>query len=56
MDPTGPRAVSVREAARLLGVCPQTIRSKVDSGELQGFRLGKTIRVLRSSIDRLLGQ
>lgn len=49
----GDNVVTVRQAARTLGVSEATIRRRVDDGQLAGFRLGTVRRVLRSELDRL---
>jgi excisionase family DNA binding protein len=45
--------VSVRTAAAVLGISEASVRRRVDDGQLAGFRLGSTRRVLRSELERL---
>ena len=46
----------ISEVARLLDVCPETVRVWFDQGELRGIRLPKTgeRRVARESVDAIL--
>lgn len=48
--------ISVRDAARILGVAPSTIRRYVARGLLESRRLptGRGLRLLRSQVERLL--
>ncbi len=48
--------LTVTEAAALIGAAPSTVRRKIDSGALPGFRLpgSKHRRILRRDIERLL--
>jgi excisionase family DNA binding protein len=50
------RLLDVTQAARLLRVCPTTIRRKIARGELDAVRLGAngTYRVTQDAIDRFL--
>jgi len=51
MKPTPIReAVSVREAAAVLNVCPKTIRTMLRRGELAGFQVGRVFRVCRREL------
>jgi excisionase family DNA binding protein len=46
--------VSVREAAELLGVHPQTIRRLIHEGKLEGVRVERGLFVPRAALDELL--
>lgn len=43
--------VTVAEAARILGVHPQTVYGMVRRGELTAKRAGRAVRVARKSLD-----
>ena len=45
---------SVREAADLLGVHPQTIRRLIHEGKLEGIRIERGLFVPRAALDELL--
>ncbi|HLX63351.1 MAG TPA: helix-turn-helix domain-containing protein [Planctomycetota bacterium] len=49
-----PMAVDIVEAARLLGVCDDTIRREVDRGELKASRVGRVWRIRVSELDAYL--
>lgn len=49
-----PLAVDIVEAARLLGVCDDTIRKEVDRGELKASRVGRVWRIRVSELDAYL--
>ena len=49
-------AVSVKEAARILGVCEHTVRKAVREGRIPSLRLLKRIVIPRAGLDRLLGK
>ncbi len=48
-------AVSVKEAARILGVCEQTVRKAARLGRIPSLRILKRVVIPRSGLDRLLG-
>ena len=41
---------SVPEVADAFGVCAQTIRRLIASGELESFHIGRTVRVTKSAM------
>ena len=45
-----PIAGSVDDAAQALGVCPKTIRSLINKGELGSIRVARTVRVTRDHL------
>lgn len=45
--------LSIQEAARALGVHPDTIRRMIKSGEIKAFQVRGRYRIRRSEIDRL---
>jgi excisionase family DNA binding protein len=46
------RAMSAREVAIMLGLSPSTITTHVKRGDLKGIRYGRTLRIMRSDVDR----
>lgn len=49
-SPTTPLAIDVREAARLLSVCAETVARMARRGEIPHFHVGRS---LRFSVDAL---
>lgn len=48
---------NVREVAEAFGVCQQTIRRLIASGELESVRVGRSVRVTRQAmIDYFVSQ
>jgi excisionase family DNA binding protein len=47
-------AVDLREAARLLNVCPRTVQREIDRGMLRALKLGRSWRVRLVEIDAYL--
>jgi excisionase family DNA binding protein len=45
-----PRYGTVKDAARILGVSDQTVRRKVDLGEIPSTRVGRAVRVDLTSL------
>ena len=56
MDPTGPLAVSVEEAGRLLGVSRDLVYDMVARRELVAVRLGRRIVIPVRALQEMLGQ
>ena len=50
------RAVTLREVARILGVCVRTVRREIDRGRLIGFRVGRSVRIRVSELQRYIEQ
>ncbi len=48
--------LTTREVARLLRLSPETIRRLVINGGLQGIRIGRSYRIPKSAVDRMLRQ
>ncbi|MCV2396182.1 helix-turn-helix domain-containing protein [Actinotalea sp. M2MS4P-6] len=48
-----PATITVREAAELLGVSPQAVRQRLDSGSLPGERRGRDWHLPKRAIERL---
>jgi excisionase family DNA binding protein len=46
--------VSLREAARILGVCVRTVRREIDRGKLLGIRVGRNLRIKVSELRRYM--
>jgi len=51
-----PITVTLRVAARRLSVCEMTIRRLLDSGALERVSIGRSVRVVAASIDRLIAK
>ena len=49
------QALSVREAAEILGVCEQTVRKAARQGRIPALRVLKRVLIPRAGLDRLLG-
>lgn len=52
--PIAHRWLTVAEAAAMAGVCEETIRRKVNAGELPDRRIGARIRIAREDLEALL--
>lgn len=52
--PEGTHAVSVPEAARMLGVSERTMNARVADGSVRAFRLGKLVRISRKELERIM--
>jgi excisionase family DNA binding protein len=48
-------AFTVKETAALLGVNHKTIREQITTGAIKAIRLGRSIRIPRSEVLKLLG-
>lgn len=48
------RLLSVAEASAVLGVSPDTVRRRIESGDLAAFRDGRIIRVAESEVARYI--
>jgi excisionase family DNA binding protein len=54
---TGPmeeQCVSLRQAARILGVCVRTVRREIDRGKLLAIRVGRNLRIKMSELRRYM--
>lgn len=51
--PTHKGAVTVTEAAVLLGVVPETIRRQIHKGKIRAFRLGTHLRITVEELERI---
>ena len=54
IEPDPRQALPVAEVARLLGLHPDTVRSAIAHGDLEGFRIGRRTLVARRAIEALL--
>jgi len=56
--PIAPRlpvlAVDIEEAARMIGVCDDTIRREIDRGKLRGVKIGRVWRIRVSELEAYL--
>lgn len=52
----GTLAVSIKEAAKLLSVSESTVKRLIRSKQLKFKRIGRSVRVLKSSIQSYLGE
>ncbi len=50
-----PQTVTATAAAKRIGVCVRTIYRGVERGEIRHVRIGRSIRIPRSELARLLG-
>ena len=50
------RGVTLREAAKFLGVCVRTVRREIERGALVAFRVGRNLRVRMSELQRYIEQ
>ena len=49
-----PKAVSINEAAKLLGIRPSTFRVKIKEGRIRVVRIGRRVLVPMESIEKVL--
>ena len=49
-----PQAISIREAAQILGVSPATVRWEIRRERLPAFRVGRRLLIPRAAITELL--
>jgi excisionase family DNA binding protein len=49
-----PLAVSVQEAARLIGASPGLLRKHIKAGSIRTFRIGARVLVSRRELERLV--
>ena len=54
-EPQDEELLTVHEVAGLLKINPQTVRNRIDAGELPAVRLGRRVRVQRSVLEQLIG-
>lgn len=47
--------LTVQEVAELLKLNPQTVRNRIDAGELPALRIGRRVRIQRSTLEELIG-
>ena len=48
--------LSVKETAELFGVTKRTVFRWIKSGKMKSVKIGRTVRVKKSEIDRLIGE
>jgi excisionase family DNA binding protein len=48
------QAISIKEAARRLGVSEQTIRRMIQAGEIRSFRVLGQVRIRESEVERIM--
>ena len=53
-DAGADRAISLREAARILNVCVRTVRREIERRRLVGFRVGRSLRIRMSDLRRYM--
>ena len=46
--------VSLKEAGRILHVCVRTLRREIQRGRLIAFRVGRTLRIRMSELQRYI--
>ena len=47
-------ALTVKEVARELGCTPKTVRVHIRDGRIPSFRLGRHLRIHRSTVERII--
>lgn len=52
--PAQPKAVSIIDASKIVGVSTDTIRRRISDGTLKAFRVGRVIRIPVSELDKLM--
>ena len=52
-SPERPLLIGIRDAARLLGISPGSVRKLADTGALETARLGRRRMVPRAALERL---
>ena len=52
--PEGTLAVSVPEAARMLGISERIMAARCDDGTVHSFKLGKLRRIPRKELERIM--
>jgi excisionase family DNA binding protein len=50
------KAISIADAARRLGVHPNTVRRAIDQGKIRAFKFLGQIRIRESEIERIMEQ
>lgn len=50
----GTEAVTIPEAARMLGVSPYSLHNRVRDGTVPVFRLGRLVRIRRSTLEQIM--
>ena len=48
------RGMTLREAAKFLGVCVRTVRREIERGALVAFRVGRSLRIRMSELQRYI--
>jgi excisionase family DNA binding protein len=54
-EPQTDELLTVDEVADLLKVNPQTVRNRIDAGEVPVIRFGRRVRIQRSALGQLVG-
>ena len=52
--PEGKAAVTVGEAAAILGISERTMAARVGDGTVKAFKIGKLVRVTRKELERIM--
>ena len=55
-DPNMPRAYSINDASKLLGVSRSVLYAMISRGELKRLKIGRRTLIARNEIDRLVGE
>lgn len=56
VEPAQPMAVDYVRASELLSVCPRTVWGMVKSGELKAVRIGRSVRIPMTELERFLSE
>lgn len=46
--------LTTAEVGRLLRVSQETVRAMLERGDLEGFRVGRVVRIRKASVQRIL--
>jgi excisionase family DNA binding protein len=52
--PEGTEAVTMKEAARILGIGEYAVYLRIKDGTIPAIRLGKLVRISRKALERIL--
>jgi excisionase family DNA binding protein len=50
------QSYTIAEAAKILKVSKDTVRRRIRAGEIETFRIGKSIRIRKDVLDKLMGK
>ena len=53
---TDEQSYTIAEVASMLKVSKDTIRRRIQAGEIETFRIGKSIRIRKDVLDKIMGK